>query len=65
MGRPQAVWHPARVSALIRMRQAGMPWRKIGELLNVPHPTCARYWRDVLKRPGGLPRYAIRVPRKT
>lgn len=51
MGRPRTIWHPSRVAALIRMRQAGMSWRRIGEELNVSHVACSRYWQEVLKRP--------------
>lgn len=61
MGRPRAVWHPSRIAALIRMRQAGLPWREIGKRLNVPHPTCARYWREVLKRPGGPAGHPVKI----
>jgi|GEM_PF-4636662 len=62
MGRPRAVWHPSRVAALIRMRDAGMPWRRIGEELRLPHITCARYWREVLHRPGGNATAPYRSP---
>lgn len=66
MGRPRIVWHQSRIAALIRMRTAGMPWRAIGDALNVPHPSCARYWREVLKLPGGkVPPHRRRTfPRK-
>jgi len=63
MGRPRAVWHPSRVKALIRMRTAGMPWRRIGEELNLPHITCQRFWVEVLKRPAGRVSHPIRNSR--
>lgn len=60
MGRPRISWHPSRIKALIAMRQSGMSWRDIGDRLNVPHPVCARYWREVLHRPGGRAGHPIR-----
>jgi len=51
MGRPRSVWPPSRVSELVRLREGGLAWREVGERLGLPHVTCARYWREVLRRP--------------
>jgi len=53
MGRPRSAWPASRVSELVRLREGGLPWREIGARLALPHVTCARYWREVLRRPSG------------